>query len=563
MFLLLSRIILFLFIVILCSDVYGQDIKQDYYENGQIKNEYSVDKDGNPHGLVKTYCEDGSLLSVKRFVNGLPDGESIWYYKTGTIRTIQNYKLGKQDGIEENYAENKGMTGKSEWKEGKILWTQGRDEKSGELLHTTEYEPDKSCTTIIYSNGKITSRTMYDSDNKIMVIISYNEYQNIINVKFMEIDMRPSKQDLLAYLDIKESDLDYESLVESSIIKFLNFSEKRTDASYDNEHSIIMFQKGLLPHLVKKAELAQSNSNDIINQESLIKILSEYFYSINIEITKIDLEDLVIQYKANIKTFNDALVDETSYMGYKETEKDIELAKKNFLKFRKLYELSNTEFTQQDLFEFIDSGFIEDYLRRAKQIKAPDKRNKKIQQIQYVLENIYLTNNKLSKVQRSNIESLLKNIDKTIDDSLKIDTTKLIEILKEYTGTKENNYQIATLIDLSIAKIVNDYCRTGMLDKKTIKLLYDENGIYKYIRMFSERNLDTLLLSGLFMYIMNDAIDHDLLSLNNIDSIFGDFHQYTNLYQIDPKENSILQDFREFRSIVQGMDTRKLRWHLR
>lgn len=561
--LLLSRKFFFLFIIFFSSSIYCQEIKKDYYENGQIKNEYPVDDQGRAHGFIKTYCEDGSLLSVKKVVNGLLDGESIWYYKTGTIRTIQNYKLGKQDGIEENYAENKGLTGKSEWKEGNILWTQGIDEKSGELLHKTEYEPDKSCTTIIYSNGKITSRTMYDSDNRIMVIISYNEDQNIINVKFMEIDMRPSKQDLLEYLDIKGSDLDYESLVESSIIKFLNFSEKRADASYDNEHSIIMFQKGLLPHLVKKAELSQSNSDDIINQESLIKILSESFDSINIEITNIDLEDLVKQYKANIKTFNDTLVDETSYMGYKETEKEIELAKKNFLKFRELSELSNKEFTQQDLFEFIDSGFIEDYLRRAKQIKDPDRRNKKIQQIQYVLENIYLTNNKLSKVQRSNIEGLLKNIDKAIDDSLKIDTTKLIENLKEYTSTNGKNYQITTLIDMSIQKTVNDYYKTNKLDNPTIKLLYDENGLYKYIRTFPDRNLDALLLSGLFMHIMNDAIEYDLISISIIDSIFYDFYQYTNLYQIDAKESSILQDFKKFRSIVEGMDTRKLRWHLR
>ncbi|MEI6093247.1 MAG: hypothetical protein WCQ47_06145 [bacterium] len=549
-----SRKYLVLLIILFSSSIYCQDVIKDYYENGQIKNEYTVDIDGKPDGTARSYYEDGSPSSIKKFYKGSLHGASTWYYKTGQIQTIQNYVFGVQHGIEKNFSENSPIVEESTWDDGILLRTKTFDNNSKETISSIEYFPDKSSLALIYSNGQIISRTIYDSDNRIAVIISYDESQYITDVKFMEIDMRPSRQDLLSYLEEQDQNQEYEKLVDNVVSKFLGQDKK--EMNVDNEHSIIMFQKGLLPHLVKKAELVQQNH--VIHQESLITILYDYFESVNIEITNKNLHDIVKQYQANLSIFNNALKDEILYMGYSDDKKDEELAKKNLLKFWKLQRQSIQKFYPQDLFEYIDSGFLEDYYRRIKNIKDADTREKKTLQIQFILDKIYSESaTPLSNVQRTTVSNILQDIQDNTNKIVKVDDVKLKEKLIKFTGTNNKYTEIKSLIDIAINKIVNEYLMMGKLNNETVQLLYNKDSIYEYIRMTPDRDLDVLLLSGLFMHIMMYEDYIDLVSMDSMSIIYSDFHKYTEIYRLGLTGTSTLQNFRDFKSKIQKMDTRK------
>lgn len=47
------------------------ETKKTYYDNGNIKQENEVNKDGKPHGTSKLYHENGQLRTEAEFTNGI------------------------------------------------------------------------------------------------------------------------------------------------------------------------------------------------------------------------------------------------------------------------------------------------------------------------------------------------------------------------------------------------------------------------------------------------------------------------------------------------------------
>ena len=44
-------------------------------------------KDGKLHGERKSYHQNGWLLNVRNFVNGVANGEEVWYHRPGKIKS--------------------------------------------------------------------------------------------------------------------------------------------------------------------------------------------------------------------------------------------------------------------------------------------------------------------------------------------------------------------------------------------------------------------------------------------------------------------------------------------
>ena len=61
------------------------EVKKTYYDNGNIKQESQVNKEGKTHGALKLYHENGQLRVEAEFTNGIQnDGNIVSYHENGT-----------------------------------------------------------------------------------------------------------------------------------------------------------------------------------------------------------------------------------------------------------------------------------------------------------------------------------------------------------------------------------------------------------------------------------------------------------------------------------------------
>ena len=58
---------------------------------------------GLPEGAIQVRGPDGKLSFTGQYVNGLPDGEWIYYERTGLVDSVDVYKLGKFKETRRNY----------------------------------------------------------------------------------------------------------------------------------------------------------------------------------------------------------------------------------------------------------------------------------------------------------------------------------------------------------------------------------------------------------------------------------------------------------------------------
>jgi antitoxin component YwqK of YwqJK toxin-antitoxin module len=107
-------------------------------------------------GLWKYYQEEGKkLLSEENYKNGVLEGESVTYYKTGKIAESLFYKNGKLDGNIKRYAENGILLNDLNYKEGKLNGLAKYYNIDGKLIYTGNYENDvKVGKWEYFENGK-------------------------------------------------------------------------------------------------------------------------------------------------------------------------------------------------------------------------------------------------------------------------------------------------------------------------------------------------------------------------------------------------------------------------
>lgn len=71
--------------------------EQANYKNGQVK--YTVNLiNGKRDGELKKYFEDGSIMMVSNWENGLKHGSAISYFQNGVFKAIENFVKGKANG---------------------------------------------------------------------------------------------------------------------------------------------------------------------------------------------------------------------------------------------------------------------------------------------------------------------------------------------------------------------------------------------------------------------------------------------------------------------------------
>lgn len=86
-----------------CKQSEDKEIYQ--YPTGQVKEEYEI-KNGERHGLARSFYENGKLKATGFYKNGLPDSTYVQYYENGNVKVEGRFdKKGVEDGEKRFYFE--------------------------------------------------------------------------------------------------------------------------------------------------------------------------------------------------------------------------------------------------------------------------------------------------------------------------------------------------------------------------------------------------------------------------------------------------------------------------
>ena len=77
-------------------------IRQDYYKNGQIASEIPCTKEGETHGIRKTWYANGQLMYEYPFHRGLLHGILKYWWEDGQLHCKSYYLYGKEVTEEEH-----------------------------------------------------------------------------------------------------------------------------------------------------------------------------------------------------------------------------------------------------------------------------------------------------------------------------------------------------------------------------------------------------------------------------------------------------------------------------
>ena len=97
------------------------NLKQLYYESGQLRSEYNyINKQNKLCGLCQDYYESGQLMIKYNYIDGKIQGLCQYYYESGQPAIEYNYIDGLRNGLYQEYYENGQIKETCYYENGKI-----------------------------------------------------------------------------------------------------------------------------------------------------------------------------------------------------------------------------------------------------------------------------------------------------------------------------------------------------------------------------------------------------------------------------------------------------------
>ena len=140
-----------------------------WYKSGQIKSEENY-KDGQREGKSRVWYENGQIKSERNYKDDLLDGKSTKWRENGQKESERNYIWGDLEGIQTSWYENgqikteenrkfgKYYGKRTNWyKDGQIMSEENYKDGNKEGKYTTWYEDGQIKAERNYKNGKCTS----------------------------------------------------------------------------------------------------------------------------------------------------------------------------------------------------------------------------------------------------------------------------------------------------------------------------------------------------------------------------------------------------------------------
>lgn len=147
------------------------------YENGQTKEEYTVNDKGEKNGFYERYLENGTLIEESNFVNGLQHGKRRYYYENGNLEFESDYVNDLLTGKHLTYYDTGELLVESTYKNSEVVgifkkyYRNGNLEEEVTFVEDLENGPFKE----YYENGSIKWKGNYlNGDNEFGIIEQYN-----------------------------------------------------------------------------------------------------------------------------------------------------------------------------------------------------------------------------------------------------------------------------------------------------------------------------------------------------------------------------------------------------
>ena len=138
----------------------GKEKTYDYYENGNLENEYIYDNVNHANYIQKKYHENGNISHIRTFVNNQVNGKFSSFDENGKIKQTGTYEDGKLNGIVRYYSDGKLRT-KMEWKNN-VIDGMVEDYFDGKLTDKGIYKNGKQDGIWLqYHDGDLYSKTTY------------------------------------------------------------------------------------------------------------------------------------------------------------------------------------------------------------------------------------------------------------------------------------------------------------------------------------------------------------------------------------------------------------------
>lgn len=108
-----------------------------FYNNGNIKEKFTI-KSGLINGQVFSYYENGSIESIRGFVDEKEDGKSVFWKEDGKIEYETTYRQGIRHGFRKEYHDD--FTSEGYYENGKEVGEWKYVDTSGNLIKVEHYK---------------------------------------------------------------------------------------------------------------------------------------------------------------------------------------------------------------------------------------------------------------------------------------------------------------------------------------------------------------------------------------------------------------------------------------
>ena len=115
----LLLIVLPLLLIVGCGNL-NNDVKTDFYSNGEKKYEYHF-SNGIQNGPWNMWYENGQKRIVGFFKDGFHDSLWVYYHSNGEKSVQLNYKKSKSNGLYTQWYENGDKSFEGTFKDGKLI----------------------------------------------------------------------------------------------------------------------------------------------------------------------------------------------------------------------------------------------------------------------------------------------------------------------------------------------------------------------------------------------------------------------------------------------------------
>ncbi len=144
-----------------------------YYENGALKEEREY-KDGKKHGLLKDYLPNGKIKSEVIYKNDVENGPAKLYYPSGALQQEINFIDGNAQSTKLYYPQgNLSLREEINLAKGLLAGEAKQYYRNGQLKSVSQYKDgkeDRSTKKAFYADGSVKTSEPFDDPEKNLLI---------------------------------------------------------------------------------------------------------------------------------------------------------------------------------------------------------------------------------------------------------------------------------------------------------------------------------------------------------------------------------------------------------